>query len=230
MATEPLDTEPRAVLFDLDGTLLDTLADIAAAANAVLQRLGHPTHEPAAYKQFIGDGVEMLFRRALPHAADDLDRLRQCVWGFEESYNREWNIRTQLYDGVPELLDSLSARGVPMAVLSNKPHVFTCKCVDFYCGRWPFQAVLGQREGVARKPDPAGALEIAEICSLRPEQVLYLGDSLVDMRTARAAGMIPIGAAWGFRPTQELWDHGALAVIEHPSELSRFWRSGESTA
>ena len=210
---------PRAVLFDLDGTLLDSLADIANAANAVLARWSYPTHETQRYKQFIGDGVLMLFRRALPPGADEPEQLRQCVAGFEDAYGREWNVRTRLYDGIPELLDRLQSRGVPMAVLSNKPHAFTRKCVESYCGRWTFQAVLGERAGVPRKPDPAGAVEIAEICSVPPSEFLYLGDSLVDMGTALAAGMIPVGAAWGFRPARELWDHGARAVIEHPMDL-----------
>ena len=209
----------RAILFDLDGTLLDTLEDIAQAANDVLAGLDLPTHPPGAYRRFIGDGVAMLFRRALPPDRVAPGTVDRCVAGFEETYGRSWNVRTRPYDGIPGLLDDLAARGLGLAVLSNKPDAFTRLCAAEYLARWPFRAVVGQRAGVPRKPDPAGALEIAERLGVPVERFLYVGDTAVDMETARRAGMYPVGVAWGFRPIEELRAGGAAAIIERPADL-----------
>ena len=146
----------RAVLFDLDGTLLDTLEDIARSANEVLQGLGLPPHPIDAYRRFIGDGVGNLFQRAFPTGVEDAGLVERCVEGFRETYGRGWNVASRPYDGIPELLDGIVSRGLGMAVLSNKPDVFTRQCVDEYLARWPFRAVFGDREGVPRKPDPGG--------------------------------------------------------------------------
>jgi phosphoglycolate phosphatase len=216
----------RAVLFDLDGTLLDTLEDIARAANDVLAGLDLPTHSPGSYRRFIGDGVAMLFRRALPPDRVEPEIVDRCVAGFEEAYGRSWNVRTRPYDGVPALLDDLAARGLGLAVLSNKPDGFTRLCAAEYLARWPFRAVVGQREGVPRKPDPAGALEIAGRLGVPAEQFLYVGDTAVDMETATRAGMYPIGVAWGFRPVEELRSGGAVAIIERPAELLGLLEAG----
>ena len=207
----------RAVLFDLDGTLLDTLADIAHAANTVLEQLGLPTHPVDAYRLFIGEGVAVLFRRAL--GFDDEAAVDRCVAAFRDEYGRSWNVRTRPYDGIPELLDALADRGVGLTLLSNKPDAFTRLCAEHYLARWPFRAVLGARDGVPKKPDPASALEIAAQLGLEPGQFAYLGDSAVDMLTARRAGMYPVGASWGFRPVTELHEGGARAVVDHPREL-----------
>ena len=211
--------ESRAVLFDLDGTLLDTLADIAHAANEVLEHLGFATHPPEAYRRFIGDGVAVLFRRALPPGHDEPERVARCVADYRETYGRVWNVRTRPYDGIAALLDGLTSRGLGLAVLSNKPDDFTGLCVAEYLARWPFRAVLGHREGTPRKPDPAGALEIVHRLGVPAGQFLYVGDTAVDMETARSAGMRPVGAAWGFRPAEELWAAGAETVIAQPADL-----------
>jgi phosphoglycolate phosphatase len=214
-------TPVRAVLFDLDGTLLDSLEDIARSANQVLAGQGFPVHPADAYRRFIGEGVGTLFQRAFPEDVDGDDQalLARCVDGFRETYGRGWNVATQPYAGIPELLDALVARDVLLAVLSNKPDVFTRQCVDEYLKRWRFAVVFGDRDGVPRKPDPAGALEIAARLGVVPGAIAYVGDSSVDMITARRAGMIPIGVAWGFRPVDELWSSGADHVIADPLEL-----------
>jgi phosphoglycolate phosphatase len=209
----------RAVLFDLDGTLLDTLEDIARSANQVLNDQGFPAHPPQAYRQFIGEGVLTLFQRALPAGVDGADLIARCVEGFRVAYGRGWNVVTQPYAGIPELLDALTSRALGLAVLSNKPDAFTRHCVDEYLGRWPFQVVLGAREGVPRKPDPTAAREVASRLGIPAESIVYLGDSAIDMTTARAAGMLPVGAAWGFRSVEELWSSGAAEIISHPLEL-----------
>ncbi len=209
----------HAVIFDLDGTLLDTLADIANSANRVLRERGFPPHEVDAYRYFIGDGVHRLFSRVLPTEHRKPDAIVQCVEAFRETYGRHWNVRTKPYDGIPELLDAVAARGLKTAVLSNKPHDLTARCVDEYFSRWRFHAALGQREGIPPKPDPAGAREITERLGVPPERFLYLGDTGVDMMTARNAGMDPVGALWGFRSLEELREGGARAVIRRPTEL-----------
>lgn len=209
----------RAIVFDLDGTLLNTLDDIADGANAVLAEGGYPTHPVDAYRYFIGNGVATLFERALPEDDRRPSIIRACVEGFRQVYERHWDVKTHLYDGVAELLDALVTRDVRMAVLSNKPHSFTRKSVGRYLSRWPLSPVLGQRDGIPHKPDPAGALEIADELGVAPTEFLYLGDTATDMETARAAGMFAVGALWGFRPEEELREAGAAALIAGPLEL-----------
>jgi phosphoglycolate phosphatase len=212
-------THYRAIVFDLDGTLLDTLADIGDAANAVLQQLGFPAHALDDYRQFVGEGIAALFQRAVPVDQTDGETIGRCVHAFQIAYRRNWNARTRPYEGVLELLDELAGRGLKMAVLSNKPHEFTQACVEHFFPDAPFEVVFGQREGVARKPDPAGALEIAQRLSLPADEFVYLGDSAIDMQTATQAGMHPVGAGWGFRSVEELRAAGAMAVIARPREL-----------
>ena len=219
MFMSPLTMTTAAVLFDLDGTLLDTLEDIASAVNAVLEHEGFPAHPAAAYRQFIGDGAPMLFRPALPEGKAPPELIARCLSRFQDAYGQCWNIRTRPYEGVPELLDELTRRGLALAVLSNKPDEFTQRCVEHYFSAWPIRAVIGQRADLPRKPDPAGAWEISRRLGISPEAFLYLGDSSVDMKTARSAGMRSIGASWGFRSVDELRSNGAEVIIDHPSEL-----------
>jgi phosphoglycolate phosphatase len=221
----------QAVIFDLDGTLLDTLDDISSSANSALVRFGLPTHRVDEYRYFIGDGVTELISRAVPAEKRNDDIIADCVKAFRENYVHNWNVNTRPYDGVPELLDALAAKHVKMAVLSNKPDDFTKRCIREFLPGQRFEIVLGQRDGIPRKPDPAGALRIAEILGITPSRFLYLGDSGVDMKTAVRAGMFPVGALWGFRPGEELWENGAQAVIERPMDLldsARFLTNGLS--
>lgn len=209
----------QAVLFDLDGTLLDTLEDIANSANSALLRYGLPTHSVDAYRYFIGDGVTMLISRALPDESRDSDIIAKCVKGFRQDYSRNWNVKTRPYEGVPELLDALAAKHIKMAILSNKPDDFTKQCVSELLPNHNFEMILGQRDAIPIKPDPVGALQIADSLGITPSRFLYLGDSAIDMKTAVRAGMFPVGALWGFRPLEELQEHGAQAVIDHPMDL-----------
>ncbi len=208
-----------AVLFDLDGTLLDTLEDIADSMNHVLRERALPEHPVEAFKYYIGDGIETLVRRVLPEGKATPELVADCGAGMRAEYGRRWADKTRPYEGVPELLDALSARAVPMAVLSNKPDDFTRLCVDRLLPRWHFAHVRGSRRDVPRKPDPAGALDIARLFHVDPSQVVYLGDTNTDMQTAVAAGMHPIGALWGFRTAEELLANGARALIARPIDL-----------
>jgi len=209
----------NAIIFDLDGTLLDTLEDIAGAANHVLAQMGLPTHDVDAYRHFVGDGINILFTRVLPEENRDGDVVAQCVTAFREAYGHYWNVTTKPYDGVPEVLDGLAAGGLKMAVLSNKPDDFAKKCVAELLSEWRFEVVFGFHNGIPRKPDPGGALQIAELLNTAPEQIIYLGDTDVDMKTAIAAGMFPVGAIWGFRSVEELRNSGAEKVIALPQDL-----------
>lgn len=208
----------KAVIFDLDGTLLDTLDDLADAMNTVLSRFGFPEHSPQAYKKFVGEGIRVMVSRALPEEKRDEEILMRCVNAMREEYGSCWDNKTRIYTGIPELLDRLASKGIPMSVLSNKPHHFTGIMVERLLGSWNFTCVFGEKDGI-RKPDPSRALEIASSLGIEPERICVLGDTWTDMETAQRSGMLPLGALWGFRTSQELLDSGAVALIEHPLEL-----------
>ena len=211
----------KAVLFDLDGTLLDTLEDHARAANRVLQSRGFQPHDVDVYRYFIGDGVKMLVTRALPKEQRKEAVIDACVAEFREDYGRNSMVKTIPYKGIPELLDKLGARKLKLAILSNKPHDLTGRIVAELLPDRNFSAVFGQRDNVPRKPDPSGALEIAHLLNIPPAAFLYVGDSAVDMKTAIAAGMFPVGVLWGFRPMRELQKNGAKALSERPADIMR---------
>ena len=204
-------------VFDLDGTLADTRADIANAMNVVLQRAGLRSHPPDAYRHFVGDGVDVMVERATASCTGhDLDELKQA---FRQYYRAHLLDQTAPYEGVNALLVALGARGVPMAVLSNKPQSPTATIVAELFGQVPFRAVIGQRPGVPKKPDPTALLEILESLDLPAERCAMVGDTAVDMRCAVAAGMLPVGVGWGFRDRAELVGAGARHIVEQPAEL-----------
>jgi phosphoglycolate phosphatase len=207
---------PRAALFDLDGTLVDSLADIAAAMNHALAGLGLPTHPVAAYRSFVGEGVEQLVRRALPPGRDTL--YGTLSERYLARYEEVLLDQTVAYPGISELLDALVARGVALAVLSNKPDRSTQRIVAKLFARWPFAAVAGRRPEVPRKPDPTGALEVATQLAVPPRECAFIGDTAIDMQTAVAAGMVPLGCAWGFRP-EELLQAGACILARTPIDV-----------
>lgn len=209
-----------AVLFDLDGTLLDTLDDLGDSMNAVLAAHGYPTHPIASFSEFVGDGVLNLVRRSLPPGPrDTVAIVDELVPLMRKEYSLRWKAKTRLYDGIPELLDGLAARGVRMAVLSNKPHPATVEVVAHFFPRWKFDATFGARPGVPIKPDAGAALDVSRQLGIPPEKFLYLGDTNTDMQTARAAGMYAIGVLWGFRTAEELTAFGADRLISDPREV-----------
>jgi len=187
----------RGVIFDLDGTLVHTIEDIAAAANAMFARNGLPVHGVDYYLKWIGSGAVRLIEQALGRPVQERE-LMQFVKEFKETYSQNLNMRSTVYDGIPEVLDHMVERGIKMAVLSNKPHLLTLRVTGHYLSAWPFEPVLGQRDEVPRKPDPAAAYEIAGIMELEPRQLLFVGDSENDILTAVAAGMVPVGVNWGY--------------------------------
>jgi len=209
--------EFHAVMFDLDGTLIDSLADLANATNHALAKLGCPTHPIPAYRYLVGDGAASLCARALPadkqHLRDDALQLMRA------HYDAHRYDETRPYPGIPELVTTLAARGLTLAVFSNKPDHFTKQVVAHYFPATPFQAVRGHLAPVPLKPDPAGAWEIARELKIPPAQWLYLGDTNTDMQTARAAGMHAGGVLWGFRDRAELEANGAQTIIAQPAEI-----------
>ncbi|MBT8341230.1 MAG: HAD-IA family hydrolase [Desulfatitalea sp.] len=209
----------KAVIFDLDGTLLDTLDDLAGAVNRVLARRGYPQHDANAYRWFIGDGSEVLMRRALPPEARTVDIITPCLADLLADYHQHWHDLTRPYEGIPELLTDLGERGIVMAVVTNKPHQFTHKMMAHYFAETPFYPVFGQQDHLPKKPDPVQALRAADKMGVAPANCIFLGDSAIDMQTAQRAGMAPVGAGWGFRPVDELRSAGAQVVCDHPSAL-----------
>ncbi len=209
----------KAVLFDLDGTLLDSIEDMGDSLNRVLVQNSFPTHDRDAYCRFVGDGATNLINRALPEGQRTDIVIRSCLEAFLEDYDKNWNVKTRLYDGIHELLDTLTSRGLKISVLSNKPHRYTLKCMDGFLSDWNFDVVFGQRDNVPRKPDPAGALEIAEKLNISPSDFLYLGDTETDMKTSIDAGMFPVGVLWGFRSAEKLRENGAKVLLEKPLDV-----------
>lgn len=211
----------QAVIFDLDGTLLDTLNDLATSGNEVLRNRGLPTHPVDAYRTFIGDGMSNLVRRIFPadRRPGEGEETEKALAEYREAYARHWQDTTTLFPGIAELLDRLVDRGIPIGVLSNKAHDFTVKCVDHFLGDWKWDVVLGARDTMPRKPDPSGALEISLRMGTDPADCFFLGDSDVDILTANKAAMLAIGVSWGFRSVEELISAGASHVIDRAVDL-----------
>ena len=215
----------KSVIFDLDGTLLNTLEDIADSLNRVLRKMGLETHSTDAYRYFVGSGAEEMVARVLPPEKHQKELIAECVEAFQVEYRRNWNLKTRPYDGVSELLRALSDRGVRMSILSNKPQEFTVLSIRQYFPGYDFAVVLGQRKGIPLKPDPIGALEIARRLDIPTGEFIFVGDTGVDMETAVRAGMFPLGVSWGFRPEEELMESGAIKVVRHPDDILSFMNS-----
>jgi len=209
----------KAVCFDLDGTLLDTLDDLAYCTNKILSERGYPIHNVEAFRYFVGDGAKMLMTRVLPEEARNETVIEECRRDFEAVYRECWNRHTVPYQGIPELLNALTKRKLKLAVLSNKPQEFTVLTVGHLLPNWNFDMVLGQRKGVPNKPDPSGMLEICQQLRVPSTDFLYLGDTATDMKTAVASGCYPVGVIWGFRTEKELKDNGAKAIIKKPLDM-----------
>jgi phosphoglycolate phosphatase len=210
----------KAVIFDLDGTLLDTIEDLTDSMNAALAGLGFPGRSIEECKQLVGDGLATFVERVLPPEARDNPALAaRLAERMRTEYKLRNAVKTKPYEGITGLLDALTERAVAMAVLSNKPHDSTLEVMKTYFSRWTFRAIFGAREGVPIKPDPTAALEIARVINLAPTQILYLGDTNTDMWTAGAAGMFAVGALWGFRTAAELKEAGAKILIQKPLDL-----------
>jgi phosphoglycolate phosphatase len=214
----------RAVIFDLDGTLLDTLSDIAYAMNTALSERGMPTHRVAAYRLMVGSGIRVLAQRATGFS--DTKQIDAIAARAKEIYGAHPVVHTAPYPGIAEMLDELERLGIPMAVLSNKPDHLTVEVVSQVLGTDRFAAVRGAREEAPIKPEPSGALDVAATIDVDPTEMLYLGDTDVDMITATRAGMYAVGATWGFRDADSLLAAGARRLIDEPGELPGIFEAG----
>jgi len=213
----------KAVIFDLDGTLSDSIHSIKYCADQAVAPFGYGPFTLDQYKYFVGDGAANLIRRALAAGGDrELAHFEEAFALYREIFRDNCMYRVKPYEGIRELLDALKERGMKIAVLSNKPHAETVNVIESLFGRGCFDVIWGQKENVPIKPSPEGVFRILEQLSLTAGDILYLGDTATDMKTGKGAGAFTVGALWGFRDRQELEEGGADAVIGHPLELLAF--------
>lgn len=210
----------KLVIFDLDGTLLNTIADLAQSTNHALQTLGYPTHEESAYNLMVGNGINKLFERALPEGErteENVLRIRREFIPYYDAHNAD---KSSPYPGIPELLSQMQEQGIQLAVASNKYQSATQKLITHYFPSIRFIAIFGQREGISVKPDPTIVTDILDIAKVAKEDVLYVGDSGVDMQTAANAGVTACGVTWGFRPRTELETFNPEYIVEEASAIA----------
>ena len=209
----------KAILFDLDGTLLDTLEDLADSLNAILNAHKMKTFPVDDYRIFVGKGLKELIKCVLPKEKISDQTINEFLEAMKVEYAKRWAINTKPYPGIPDLLDGLTQLDIPMTVLSNKADEFTKIMVERLLPKWHFHIVNGLKPGHPPKPDPASALEIATELKIIPQDFIYLGDTDIDMQTANAAGMYAVGALWGFRTAQELMENNAKVLVESPLQV-----------
>ncbi len=209
----------KLIIFDLDGTLLNTIADLGGSTNYALQQLGYPTHQIDEYRFFVGNGINKLFERALPEGEKTEENVTRVREQFIPYYNVHNADATKPYPGIPELLDELQRRQLMMAVASNKYQFATASLIAHFYPQIHFTAVFGQRDGVGRKPDPTIVNDILAIAKVSKEETFYTGDSGTDMQTAINAGVTSCGVTWGFRPRAELESFHPDFIIDHPKEM-----------
>lgn len=209
----------KLVIFDLDGTLLNTIADLACSTNYALAKLGINAHPLESYPTFVGNGIRKLFERALPvtvRTPEMVEKVRELFMPYYDAHNADL---TTIYPGIAELLTELQGKGILLSVASNKYQSATEKLMKHYFPEISFVSVLGQREGIPVKPDAEIVLETLNAAGVSAEETLYVGDSGVDMQTAKNGGVESVGVTWGFRPLSELEANGAQHIINNPSEL-----------
>ncbi len=210
----------KAYIFDLDGTLTDTLESLTYSVNETLKELDLPSITREQCRDFVGNGARYLLERSLEVSGDEtLSKIEEAMRVYGRIFKQNCTYKVKPYDGILEMLSTLKAMNMRLAVLSNKPHLQTLDVVSTFFGEEMFEVVQGQQDGVPRKPDPIAALMIAEKFGVDCSECVYVGDSDVDMQTGNAAGMKSIGVTWGFRPKEVLLEHGAHHTIDRPEEL-----------
>lgn len=213
----------KAVIFDLDGTLVNSIEDLADSMNEVLRQNNLPVHNIEAYKYFVGNGLRNLVKAALPESHQEEDVIKNAMAEMMETYSHNCIKKTTVYEGVPDLLDGLVLRDIKAAVFSNKPDELTKKVVKALFPSYHFEAVIGFTHDSLKKPNPLVPLQFCDTFGLLPKKVLYVGDSGVDMQTANNAGMFAVGVLWGFRTKEELAVNGAKYYLSHPLDLLKLF-------
>ena len=210
----------KAVIFDLDGTLSDSIASIKYCGDKALEAFGIGPFSEQQYKYFVGDGAANLIRRALAAGGDtEFVHFQEAYTLYRDIFRENCMYQVKPYEGILELIAGLKERGIKIAVLSNKPHVETVNVIETLFGEGCFDSIQGQKENVAIKPSPEGVFQIMEMLELAAGEVLYLGDTATDMKTGKSAGAFTVGALWGFRDRAELEEGGADVIIEHPLQV-----------
>ena len=209
----------KAVIFDLDGTLLDTIEDIALCFNSIMEGHGFPVFTMDEYKLLVGVGAENVIHSIVPKEKITEALVKECLSEFKAVYASGCQVHTKPYPNIEHLLQALNEMGIKCAVLSNKPHDATVQCIQYYFPKIPFYSVMGKGEDTPLKPDPLIALKILESMQVSPKECVFLGDTAVDMQTAVNAGTFPVGALWGFRSEDELTGAGAKKLLSNPLEL-----------
>lgn len=208
----------KAVLFDLDGTLVNSLCDLADSVNFALNEMGFPTHATEKYKYFVGDGIPKMIERALPDKMKTEEINQKCFEIFMDRYKAHYFDKTVPYEGINILLQNLRTEKIKIAVISNKADEMAKKVVDKLFGN-TFDAVTGKREGYPAKPDPKLTLKIIDELGLKPDECIFVGDSGMDIATARSADTLSVGVLWGFRTKEELLDNGADYLVTSPIQI-----------
>lgn len=210
--------EYKGIIFDLDGTLLDTIDDLSDSMNEVLKKYNYPIFTSEEYKFKVGAGFKGLTLNSFPKETDNAI-IDEGIKLFAEIYDKRYLNKTKPYKGIDDILDTLAKMSIKLGINSNKRNDYTNNLTMKFFERIPFVRIYGERNGIPKKPDPTSALEIAEAMDLKPEEVLYVGDSSIDMMTAKNAGMDGVGVLWGFRSYEELNKYGANYIISAPDEL-----------
>ncbi len=208
----------KGVIFDLDGTLVNSLEDIADAMNTVLQNLDYPTHGYDDYQYFIGSGLRNLVSKSLPSTHNDENQIEHCYDLMVQIYRDNCTNQTKPYNGIVELLDELKSLNIKLSVFSNKADALTKEITDFLFPSY-FNPIVGLSLESLKKPNPFEALEISKNWGLQPEEMIFVGDSGIDMQTATNANMQAVGVIWGYRPKEELVENGAKHILSHPLDL-----------
>lgn len=208
----------KGIIFDLDGTLINTIADIGGSVNSVLEDYGYPTHTMEEYKKMVGHGFMKLIQSAMPSGLSE-EEYEEALVKFTYYYDQLYMDSTHPYDGIIEMLKELQARGIKLGVNSNKRNDYANSLVNTLFKDIEFTKVIGSRKDIPNKPDPTSALEIIEVMNLSKDEVMYIGDGETDIKTGIAAGIKTIGVSWGFKGVEVLKNAGAKTIIDEPCEV-----------